>query len=111
MVTVFGTNFVEPSVVCVFGDEQVRCERRSGTTLHCIAPANALGKVRVSVKSRDGNGLVYGSAGPSFTYMEPWSVDRLVPSTGWTRGQTIVTIVGRGFGQSGELFGFFCSLF
>jgi hypothetical protein len=96
-VVVLGTNFVTPEVACLFGDVEIACERISRVMLKCIAPAHVVGKVSVSAMAQDSR-RSFG-VGPSFRYMEQWTAERLVPSTGWTDGRTLVTLVGRRFAQ------------
>jgi len=101
-VTVFGTNFVNSSsLVCRFGVTVVPILRfLSPSRLVCnsVQYDNGYASVEVSNNKRD-----FTANGVQFVYSERPMIRTLIPSSGPTNGQTIVTMVGDHFGNSTDL--------
>ena len=101
-VTVFGTNFVNSSsLVCKFGVIVVPVlQFLSPSRLICNSVPSDNSKVAVEVSN---NKRDFTTNGVQFLFSEPPVVKTLLPSSGPTTGQSIVTLVGDHFVDSTDL--------
>ena len=95
-VTINGTSFVDGATVKFGALAATSVTFGSGTSLVAIAPAQAAGKVAVTVLLPDGQ---EGSLSNAYTYVDAPGITlaSVNPSTGTTQGSTDVTLTGTGF--------------
>jgi len=99
LVTVAGQHFHASATVTVGG---TACPlsgsvAADGTSLRCTTPAGSAGAATAAVKNPDN---ATGQKTGAFTYIPPPSVGAVSPSSGTSRGGTVVTITGSNFASS-----------
>ena len=91
-VKIKGKGFVSPATVKI-GSSATSVAVVSETEITATTAANAAGAQEVIVSDAGGS----STAGPSYTYVAPPSVESITPTQGPTAGGTSVTIKGKGF--------------
>jgi hypothetical protein len=97
LITVTGTNFNNVTDFKIGGQDCTTFTWVSSTSVTCIVPAHTVGAVDIYIAT-DGGGD-YTKSG-AFTYVEPVTINGVLPYSGPTGGGTEVTITGTNFGGS-----------